>query len=67
MYVRMIKTEYFDETMTVAELREALSAFPDDTPVITAGCDCMGAAHRLKLEDGHVEILREPGDGMCSG
>lgn len=36
-------------TLTVAELIAALQAFPPETPVLTEGCDCIGAATSVTL------------------
>ena len=46
------------ETMTVKELIEALNVYPSDTPVITEGCDCFGAAVSVEVYEDEVLIRR---------
>jgi hypothetical protein len=44
-------------TMTVAELIAALQQFPHEAPVITEGCDCVGPAAGVEVEDDGVVII----------
>ena len=45
--------------LTVRALRDALSALPNDAPVLTEGCDCYGDACGVALQsDGSVLIKR---------
>lgn len=45
-------------TMTVKELINALSEYPDDMPVMTEGCDCHGSAESLEPWGKKVLISR---------
>lgn len=55
----MKKDKYGYEVLTVAELIEMLQAMPQDAMVFHEGCDCIGNAHKVILEnDGTVMITR---------
>jgi|GEM_PF-3734500 len=48
-----------DNVMTVAEIIEALKNMPQDALVYHEGCDCIGAADGVELQnDGTVMISR---------
>ena len=47
--------------MTVKKLITELSKYPDDSEVITEGCDCVGDSMDVAIFDGKVIILREKG------
>ncbi len=48
--------------MTVKQLREALSSYPDDAEIETEGCDCFGDVGHVQQHTGKVLLCRT--DGM---
>ncbi len=47
--------------MTVKELREALSSYPDDAEIVTEGCDCFGDVGHVQQYTGKVLLCRTDG------
>ncbi len=56
----MVTDKFNQTTFTVAELIVELQKMPQDAPVYTEGCDCIGTAVGVEIQqDGDVWITRD--------